>query len=409
VNTAWRWAIVATVLVLPVIGWLTQGPDLTVSATSYGKAGNGYGALYALLDELHVPVARTTAWPGRLPERATVWWIEPRFLWRPQGRGAREPSPAESWPGRSWVERGGTAVLFLPDSKVAPSIAGLPVPPREGDRDVAVDREDDGAAVKERKKRGIDDGWSLPRNRGESCLDTRARVVSGVMVRRPRYIESYNLRGFRHAAGWRVRATLDGAPFVIEHALGHGRVVLIPSAGMFENTFLDRVDAGPLAIDLVRAFGAPLFDERDHGLGIEENPVRYLARSRALPVFAGLAVLGLLFVWRGTALSFGADDSSEEGTPSLDAFVDSLARLYARTGDHARVLECYRGLTVARLRRLFGLGPDTPLEALVERLRRQGRVSREDLETLMDRSTCRSEAALREAARRLDAIVEEAR
>ena len=94
--------------------------------------------------------------------------------------------------------------------------------------------------------------------------------------------------------------------------------------------------------------------------------------------------------------------------PALDRFVASLASLYARSRDKGRVAERYRELTLARLRRHFGLPAETPARIIVERLRRDRRLSPELLGSLTEAETPRGEAALRAQARRLDALVKEA-
>jgi hypothetical protein len=72
------------------------------------------------------------------------------------------------------------------------------------------------------------------------------------------------------------------------------------------------------------------------------------------------------------------------------------------------VAERYRELTLARLRRHFGLPAETPAKMIVERLRRDRRLSPELLGSLAEVETPRGEAALRAQARRLDALVKEA-
>jgi len=177
---------------------------------------------------------------------------------------------------------------------------------------------------------------------------------------------------------------------------------------MLRNRWLDRADAAPLAMDVVRAFGVPRFDERSHGLHRERHPARFLLGSAAVVPLAGALVLALLYVWAGRALPPRRTAEGSNGTPVLDEFVASLARLYAGTGDHARVLERYRQLAAARLRRHFGLPAETPLTALVERLARSRRVAAADLAPLTDATAPAGAAELRAAARALDAVVGEA-
>src|SRR5207245_6297700 len=97
--------------------------------------------------------------------------------------------------------------------------------------------------------------------------------------------------------------------------------------------------------------------------------------SPALLVFCGLALTGVLFTWQGNLVPPRALPGPETDTPGLDAFVDSLAALYAGTRDHARVLERYRELAAARLRRPFGMPPAPPVGVLAERLAHDRRLA----------------------------------
>src|SRR6185436_10314543 len=99
----------------------------------------------------------------------------------------------------------------------------------------------------------------------------------------------------------------------------------------------------------------------------------HLATSAALPVFVALALTGILFAWQGALVPARQVQEIDVGAPRIEAFVDAVAALYARTADHARVLDRYRALTAARLRRRLGLDPDTPLAALAARLERDPR------------------------------------
>jgi hypothetical protein len=136
--------------------------------------------------------------------------------------------------------------------------------------------------------------------------------------------------------------------------------------------------------------------------------VGHLVRSPALAVFVGLALTGVLFAWRGAALPPRAEHAAAAPGPGVEAFVDSLAALYASTRDHARVLARYRELTAARLRRHFGLPPDTPLAVLVARLGRDPALSAPAVAMLASGGPVADEESLRTAVQALDDLVAEA-
>ncbi len=158
----------------------------------------------------------------------------------------------------------------------------------------------------------------------------------------------------------------------------------------------------------MRAFGVPRIDERNHGMHRERDAVRYLLRSAAVPALLGVLLLGLVTVWHGNLWPARTAASGGTPAPTLDAFVDSLAQLYARTGDYARVAERYRMLTAARLRRHFGLPAETPLQTLLDRLRASRRTApTQNLAPLAAPPAVASAETLHAAVRALDALVED--
>jgi hypothetical protein len=388
-----RTAVTALAL-LTIIGVTWRVHDIeelqrTLAPTTFGKAPAGYGALFDLLSELGLPVARSYDPPELLPSGGTLWWVEPTSVCHSATSmppvSKRDLLENSEWPGAEWFNAGGTAVLFLPPAvqgnEPCGPVAALALPTRQV------------AHVAE-----TSDGEPK----------TTAQVVEGTVAPKVRHLELPPLSSFTDAGGWAVAATVDARPFVLEQRSGRGRIVVVADATFLRNAWLDRGDAAPLALDLVRAFGTPLFDEREHGLRAEQNTLRYLARSPALGVFAGLAVFGILFAWRGGALPPRSGLQTDTPAPSTDAFVESLATLYARTGDYAQVFERYRELTAARLRRHFGLHPDTPVRTLVDWLRDYRQVSPHAVHVLADGVPVSSEAGLRAAVQSLDLLVLEA-
>ena len=225
----------------------------------------------------------------------------------------------------------------------------------------------------------------------------------GASLAASRVLELEDLHGFDAALDWQVVARLGDAPFVLERRLGEGRLVVVADSGFVRNAALDRGDSAPLAYDLARAYGALRIDEGEHGFAPEVDATTYLLRSAAAPVFGLLVVLGGLVAWRGNALPARSVVDSSADAPTLESFVASLAALYERTGDHARVLERYRELSAARLRRHFGLPVGVSQAMLAERIEREGRSAR----SLVEVPVVSSASELRVATRQLDQLVEE--
>jgi len=376
-SRAARWSLVGLCIVLGLLGLSQPDRSPQLSPTTYGETPIGYGAVLAMLTQLGLPAGRTFAAADALPPESTVWWIEPEGLCR-----ARTPAPGAPevpWTGDAWLAAGGTAVVFLgwESSDQCADIAGVAVP-----------------------------GRTKPTR--DADHPTPEQTVDGPMVSAPRILPVPPLRTFEETGGASVRAMVDGRPFVVATPVGKGTLVLVADAAPLRNQWLDKGDAAVFTMDLVRAFGVPHIDERNHGMHLERGALRYLLHSAAVPALLGILLLGLVTVWHGNLWPARTAVTGATPAPTLDAFVDSLAQLYARTGDYARVAERYRQLTAARLRRHFGLPVETPLETLLDRLRASRRSApAPNLAALATPPAVASAEALGASVRALDTLVED--
>ena len=397
---------VAVMVLLTLVNWLWPSTPSPLSATSFGRSGSGHGALFELLGELGANRGRSLESSRRLSGDTTIWWIDPLGVCdgRIALQGEVDVLDADdvAWPGGAWVRAGGTAVVLLQSADpggpleraqeqlaLCDAIAGIELPRRSQLRAAGFDPESDAEE-----------------------LASAGMIVSGEVLRAPRGLSSPRAYAFDESLDWQVAAEIQlgdepAAPFVLSRVLGDGQLVVIADSGFSHNRWLDAADSAPLAVDLVLAYGAPRFDEREHGLLPETSALRYLTRSQALPTILGLALLGALYAWRGTALPARSVQEFDPAVPTLEAFVSSMAALYAGTRDHARVLERYRELSAERLRRHFGLPQGFSRLALADRIRRDGRVGAERLAPLTDAGTVNTATELAAAARRLDELVTE--
>jgi len=393
---------------LVIVGLWRGDPDRDLSATSFGWIPKGHRALYEFLSELRLPVARSYSSPGELPVQSTVWWIEPDHPCEepaPEEQSTvhhrRMPELALDGAGlKSWIAGGGTGVVFLPPDREVCSrdatLAGATVPPREevaGNPAGTAGKPDEGS---ERKPELSLVGELLPHPRR---LDSPTLFT----FREP----PADAPGKRAEPPWQVMARLDGHPFVLGMELGQGRLVVVADARFLWNSGLDRADAAPFVVDLVRAYGVPWIDERAHGLVISKGAVAYLIGSAAAPFLAGAAVFALAFVWFHAATPPRRVAELDPSAPSLDRFVDSLSACYASTRDYTRVFERFRELTSRRLRRHFGLPLDTPESQLFERLRRRSALSLEALDLLARGTSPRNANQLERAVQRVDRLARE--
>lgn len=395
----WVRSAIAAAILLMIVGILLPDGSERATRTSFGTYPHGFRAFFELLVELGFSVERSFDPPDRIAAGSAVWWIEPEALCV----GEEE---TVLWELTGLLDGGGTAVVFPP--RDCARLGALEVPERSARPDVSeaseAGEEDE---EEEESDRDLLDRW-LAGDFTLAEIPTEPQQLEGGPGPGLRELDAPPLLRFAETGDFEVRARLDGAPFILEKRVGAGTLVLVADATFLTNGFLDRADAAPLAVDLASHYGVSLVDEFSHGMHRERHPIRYLARSSALPVFGGLALLGLLAFWRGSTLPRRRLEDTPLPAPALDRFVDSLASLYARSRDQGRVAERYRELTLARLHRHFGLPAETPARIIVERLRRDRRLSPELLGSLTEAETPRGEAALRARARRLDTLVKEA-
>jgi len=257
-----------------------------------------------------------------------------------------------------------------------------------------------------------------PEAEGLAPVHPVVRVGEDATEATTRFLPGSSLAFFEKGAaiartGWRpLWVGLEHrAPFALERTVGAGRLGVVADARVLTNARLDRADAAPFVFDWIRTTGPVWIDEHVHGVVPESGTLRYLLRSPAWAAMVGLLGLGLLVAWRGWAWPVRRVEEAHPESPTLSAFVDSVARLYARSRDFDRIFERYRALSLERIRRALGLAPGTPAEIVVASLRAReagGSALRETgLGDLLTRQVrVASVEELERATARLDALVD---
>jgi hypothetical protein len=355
--------------------------------------GFGYGAAFDLVDELGFEVHRNVRPPSALapPSSAgpeTIWWLNADSQVCPRDDDTQ-------WAARSWIDSGGTAVVFLrapgPGCK---AIGGFELPELEGRAAAAsgacgpaAPDEDEEAEEGAPLGDGRSDG-ELRQHDDPDCRDDaltlsdfRALVappeasdepewITGPLARAPRELSIAHVERFAEPAEgspWQVVARLGGAPFVLEATSGSGRIVVVADDRFVTNRYLDFNDASLLVVDLVTRYGDPTFDEFSHGHRPAGGALPYLARSPAWPVFAAIAVVGLLVVLRGSAVPKRSVQEADPRAPAVEPFVDSLSNLYAASSDEAGILTHYREQIIDLARRSVHLPVGAPRSSVIAR------------------------------------------
>src|SRR5271163_280466 len=281
--------------------WMQRGTSLENSDTSFGVGIDGYKAAYDLLSEVNLPASRSYARPGRVPHNRVLWFIVPDFLSSPEDMPAGE---ADTDDLMKWIRAGGTAVMM-------------------GD---------------------LDSKWIRFDIDGPSSAAAQESTFQGDFTPRARKIPIPGMVHFNQVnAGARVRLTADGEPFAIDLKIGSGRLVAIADGRFVLNSNLDQGDSSVLLIDLVRALGAPDFDEHSHGLAAPESVLALLANPGLLAVLGLSLITAILWIaeqhsWPRRML----DDQTQGPAPSVESFVESLGVLYSRANDPSAAFEAYR-------------------------------------------------------------------
>ncbi len=302
------WLISAAILLslALVIGLVASPEDPRTHRSSLGYGPIAYRASFELLSELGHPVSRSYKPFAARSTEAPQYLPWPDFL---MGRSA-DPN-ADLHEFLSWVEAGGTAVIFG-DEHLRWDMLGWP----KGDRG-------------ERKLAKITGDW----------------LAEDRVLQLP-YVERF--ASDPHASTVHLRA--DGEPFMLETPYGDGRLIGIADGRFLLNSVLDEAGASTLLVNLVQALGVPVFDERSHGLRERRSWVGSLG---VLPL--ALMLVSLLLVvaaWSGERNRWPVRrlQIAEGLDPSLSVFVASLGTLYARNQDHAAIFRAYRSGFLHRLR-----------------------------------------------------------
>jgi hypothetical protein len=146
----------------------------------------------------------------------------------------------------------------------------------------------------------------------------------------------------------------DGFPVVAQRSLDKGRILLVTDPSTISNRGLSRGANLEFYVGFIQRWLGPegrvLFDDVHAGGGAERGVVTYARRAGLLPTLLLIALLLLLYVWRGAA-RFGVIQASS----SLFAGRASSERVVATAGLYERAGLYHYGLTVSsrRFRRLL--------------------------------------------------------
>jgi Domain of unknown function (DUF4350) len=309
-----------------------QEPPPLQPGTSYDASDRGFRAAYLLLEELDYPVTRSRrASAGRL-----------RWLLFPQN------APREMAQINAWVRGGGRMLLVT-------------------------DREEFAGGL------------------GMSLLVTSTQTASATVTAGG---EQLRLAGGPTRVEWpgghreRVWGTVGGEPLVSVYRHGQGEIWLAHWPGFFNNKQIREADNAVLICRLAEAMldDSPdriAFDEFYHGLRERPGVLELLFSRPVLWVtLQGLLLLGVV-LWRFIPRFGPVRPEQPALRRSKEEFLDALAFLLQRRGDHADAYRSARDTLLRELERDLGLPPDANPALVIEEAARYRGLSTERLSRLL--------------------------
>ena len=396
--------VLACLLIL--VGLFQQDEKLELTPTSYGTIPTGFGAVFDLLNELKYSVARNRKATEKVDISQALWLLSPQQICAPsvdqlldEDRKSRLMRPT-TWNPRSWFEQGGVAVVALSEYVSCSRIAGFELTA------VSSLYDDEGEEPGD-DPRSLQPEDALQVNYQLAAERPRGSQVVAIWEQGEFAFPGLTLRSFADPGDFKVVAWVDKEPFIVERQIGEGRLVVIADVRPFQNAWLDSGDAAPFAVSLVKAYGAPLFDEFYHGMPSHDGFFATLIATPARYFAFGFLLWGVIWIWSGFVLPARKLSDGTIRAPTLDVFVDSMANLYAQTRDYKAVLDRYRELCASNIRRRFALPADVSFERILERVQYEKVRNVEGMQILTQGTTPRSEAALARDIEKLDALLKE--
>lgn len=154
---------------------------------------------------------------------------------------------------------------------------------------------------------------------------------------------------------------IDGEAAAVELQIGKGHLLVFSSASMFQNRELASSDGGVLFARLVETYaksGTVVFDEFHLGIGTQRSTMQYLRDMGLGALLIQIVVVLLFLLWRFGARFGTFRPRSENRAVGEAAFIDSMAGLYTKSGDHQSAAEVIRQEALMRVsahHRLFGV------------------------------------------------------
>ena len=409
-------ALLAAALLALTLERVAERGRFAHALSSYGSGPQGVRALYLLAGELGYKPLRWSQDLARLPARATllalgdcesgmarllsryegeelVRWLgdggvlvvagarhylpkglgiefepDPRCPAKPNPREAESSDEQATNPDAGLDADGGVNAELPAQAPIAPPDASLPI---DAGAESNQDEETELAAPEPAEQSAEPTLWGVP-------MAHPLRGLSIVPFRDPSSLSLANDPAVQTLMG--APDTSDDAPasdvqpLVVTLQHGHGRLIVLASASMLQNSELESSEGAALFARLLGEYSAGevvLFDEYHLGVGERRSLMQYLRQLGAMPALCQLLFGALIALWRGGA-RFGAVRAPAPAAPAgTTSFVSALGRLYQRVGDSAAAVRLIARAALARIAGHHGIAA-VQASALESALRERG-------------------------------------
>ena len=302
----------------------------------------GAGALYELLGSLGYNVSRSTSpWSSLSNSAGLLVVLEPL---------ARDPVESEMLPLKSWIMSGGT-LLYVCSGQPRSEDTNDPVA-----GDVRLDPADPAVAH-----------LDIEPDASKYLSGVKSIAVSSSL----RIVPAPN-------AGYTTLISDHQGAVAVEKPLGKGKVIVVANDLMATNSGIGMDDNAVLVVNIasssVEGHRAITFDEYHHGVGLASSTVSNelnLIGQLTLPIkLTGTAFMAFLFlvVYNGNRMRGPIKPAPlEERTIPAD-YINSMARLYSRSGSVGLALEQHYRRFMRECRSSLNASPDLPPGELISLL-----------------------------------------
>lgn len=341
-----------TALIIALFGRKSGGSSDFWLPSSFNAGPRGHKALYTALEDLHWPVGR---WQGSSRELSGTHQV---LLLARNALGRRYPlQPLEIEQLLHWVSAGNTLILL-------------------GDFAESADAKPLLEAIGFRHLTPVTAGNRLYEQSSEMLSRERPGMTlqANAPGNHPLRISIENTYPLPRPSDQATTLITDGkADYAIEQAHGAGRIVVIASASLLDNTFLSQADNLPFVIELLQPRGQMpekiWFEEAHHGYRTT-FALTDLFQQPGVQLASAQLAFGLLVFLSSQLMRFGPVRPLHRKIPrSTLEFVYSLANLYRRADIRNDIVSgLFRDTHQAILRR-FNLPPETSHEVLARQLK----------------------------------------